>query len=71
MSIATGTGTDLAMQSASLTLLNGDLRGILRARRLSRGAMANIGQNLFVALIYDMPGVLIAAGVLSHSSAPR
>jgi P-type Cu+ transporter len=62
--IAMGTGTDLAMESAGLTLVKGDLRGILRARRLSRAAMANIRQNLFFAFVYNMAGVPIAAGAL-------
>jgi Cu+-exporting ATPase len=62
--IAMGTGTDLAMESAGLTLVKGDLRGIVRARRLSRAAMANIRQNLFFAFVYNTAGVPIAAGVL-------
>jgi Cu+-exporting ATPase len=62
--IAMGTGTDVAMQSAGVTLLNGDLAGILRARRLSEATMANIRQNLFFAFIYNAAGVPIAAGVL-------
>jgi len=59
-----GTGTDVAMESAGVTLVKGDLRGIVRARRLSRATMGNIRQNLFFALIYNMLGVPIAAGVL-------
>ena len=62
--IAMGTGTDVAMESASVTLVKGDLRGILRARALSRHTMANIRQNLFFAFIYNALGVPIAAGVL-------
>ncbi|MEK6281663.1 MAG: heavy metal translocating P-type ATPase [Acidobacteriota bacterium] len=62
--IAMGTGTDVAMQSASVTLVKGDLRGIVRARKLSRATMGNIKQNLFFAFIYNVMGVPIAAGVL-------
>ena len=62
--IAMGTGTDVAMQSAGVTLLKGDLRGILRARRLSRAAMRNIRQNLFFAFVYNALGVPVAAGAL-------
>jgi len=62
--IAMGTGTDIAMESAGVTLVKGDLRGIAKARRLSRGTMRNIRQNLFFAFIYDSLGVPIAAGVL-------
>jgi Cu+-exporting ATPase len=62
--IAMGTGTDVAMESAPVTLVKGDLRGILRARRLSRQTMRNIKQNLFSAFIYNSAGVPIAAGVL-------
>ncbi len=62
--IAMGTGTDVAIESASITLVKGDLHGILRARRLSRLAMANIKQNLFFAFIYNAVGVPVAAGVL-------
>lgn len=62
--IAMGTGTDVAMQSAGITLVSGDLRGIVRARRLSRAVMSNIRQNLFFAFVYNMVGVPIAAGVL-------
>jgi len=62
--IAMGTGTDVAIESAGVTLLKGDLNGILRARLLSRATMANIRQNLFFAFIYNAAGVPIAAGVL-------
>jgi Cu+-exporting ATPase len=62
--IAMGTGTDVAIESADITLLKGDLRGILRARKLSKETMKNIRQNLFFAFIYNMVGVPIAAGVL-------
>jgi Cu+-exporting ATPase len=61
--IAMGTGTDVAMESASVTLVKGDLRGIVRARRLSRRTMSNIRQNLFFAFVYNAAGVPIAAGV--------
>jgi len=62
--IAMGTGTDVAMESAGVTLVKGDLRGIVRARRLSRATMRNIRQNLFFAFIYNSAGVPIAAGVM-------
>ena len=62
--IAMGTGTDAAMESAGVTLVKGDLTGIVRARRLSRATMRNIRQNLFFAFIYNSAGVPIAAGVL-------
>jgi Cu+-exporting ATPase len=62
--IAMGTGTDVAMESAGVTLLKGDLSAIVRARRLSRAVMANIKENLFFAFIYNSVGVPIAAGVL-------
>lgn len=62
--IAMGTGTDVAMESADITLLKGDLRGILRAKNLSAATMRNIRQNLFFAFIYNIVGVPIAAGVL-------
>jgi Cu+-exporting ATPase len=62
--LAMGTGSDVAMESAGVTLVKGDLRGIARARRLSRATMRNIRQNLFFAFIYNALGVPIAAGVL-------
>jgi len=62
--IAMGTGTDIAMESAGVTLVQGDLRGIVRARRLSRATMRNIRQNLFFAFLYNTLGVPLAAGVL-------
>ncbi|HSH27359.1 MAG TPA: copper-translocating P-type ATPase, partial [Wenzhouxiangella sp.] len=62
--IAMGTGTDVAMESAGVTLVKGDLNGIVRARRLSRATLANIKQNLFFAFVYNSLGVPVAAGVL-------
>ncbi len=62
--IAMGTGTDVAMESAGVTLVKGDLRGIARARRLSQGTMRNIRQNLFWALVYNSVGVPVAGGIL-------
>jgi Cu+-exporting ATPase len=62
--IAMGTGTDIAMESAAITLVKGDLRGIVRALALSRATMRNIRQNLFFAFIYNTVGVPVAAGVL-------
>jgi Cu+-exporting ATPase len=62
--IAMGTGTDVAMESAGITLVKGDLRAIVRARRLSRATMTNIRQNLFLAFVYNAVGVPVAAGVL-------
>src|SRR5439155_9616919 len=62
--IAMGTGTDVAIESADITLVKGDLRGIVRARNLSRATMRNIRQNLFFAFVYNALGVPIAAGVL-------
>jgi Cu+-exporting ATPase len=62
--IAMGTGTDVAIESAGVTLLKGDLTGIVRARRLSQATMRNIRQNLFFAFIYNAAGVPIAAGAL-------
>ena len=68
--IAMGTGTDVAMESAGVTLVKGDLRGIVRARRLSRATMRNIRQNLFFAFVYNALGVPIAAGVLYPCDRP-
>src|SRR5262249_58994169 len=62
--IAMGTGTDVAIESADVTLIQGDLRGIVKARHLSRGTMRNIRQNLFLAFVYNALAVPIAAGVL-------
>ena len=62
--IAMGTGTDIAMESAQVTLVKGDLRGIVRARQLSRATVRNIRQNLFFAFGYNALGIPIAAGVL-------
>lgn len=62
--VAMGTGTDVAMQSAGVTLVKGDLAGIARARALSRATMSNIRQNLVLAFVYNMLGVPLAAGVL-------
>jgi Cu+-exporting ATPase len=62
--IAMGTGTDVAMESAGVTLVSGDLRGVARARRLSEATMRNIRQNLFFAFVYNAVGVPVAAGVL-------
>jgi Cu+-exporting ATPase len=62
--IAMGTGTDVAIESAGITLIRGDLTGILRARRLSQATMRNIRQNLFFAFVYNAAGVPVAAGVL-------
>jgi Cu+-exporting ATPase len=62
--IAMGTGTDVAMQSAGVTLVRGDLRGIVRARALSRATMRNIRENLFFAFVYNSIGIPVAAGVL-------
>jgi hypothetical protein len=62
--VAMGHGTDIAMQSARVVLVKGDLRGIVKARRLSRATMANIRQNLFFAFVYNALGVPLAAGVL-------
>jgi Cu+-exporting ATPase len=62
--VAMGTGTDVAMESAGVTLVQGDLHGLVRARRLSRATMRNIRQNLFFAFVYNVLGVPVAAGVL-------
>jgi Cu+-exporting ATPase len=62
--IAMGTGTDVAIQSAGVTLVSGDLRGVVRARRLSRATVRNIRQNLAFAFGYNLLGVPVAAGVL-------
>jgi Cu+-exporting ATPase len=62
--IAMGTGTDIAMESAGVTLVKGDLRGIVRARRLSEATMRNVKQNLFFSFLYNALGVPLAAGVL-------
>ena len=62
--IAMGTGTDVALESAGITLIKGDLRGILRARKLSQATMRNIRQNLFFAFVYNLLGVPLAAGAL-------
>ena len=62
--IAMGTGTDVAMQSAGIVLLKGDLRGIVRARRLSHATLANVRENLFWAFLYNALGIPVAAGVL-------
>ena len=62
-----GSGTDVAIESAGVTLLKGDLMGIVKARRLSQATMANIRQNLFFAFIYNAAGIPIAAGVLYPS----
>jgi Cu+-exporting ATPase len=62
--IAMGNGTDIAMESAGITLVKGDLGGISRARRLSRATLRNIRQNLFLAFVYNGIGVPVAAGIL-------
>ena len=62
--IAMGTGTDIAMESAAVTLVKGDLRGAVKARRLSHATMRNIRQNLFFAFFYNLLGVPLAAGIL-------
>ena len=68
--IAMGTGTDVAMESAGITLVKGDLRALVRARRLSRDTMRNIRQNLFLAFAYNAIGVPVAAGVLYPFGGP-
>jgi Cu+-exporting ATPase len=62
--VAMGTGTDVAMESAGITLLQGDLMGIVRARTLSQATMRNIRQNLFLSFAYNVAGIPLAAGVL-------
>ena len=62
--IAMGTGTDVAIESASITLVKGDLQGIVKAKKLSHGVVKNIKQNLFFAFVYNVLGVPIAAGIL-------
>ena len=62
--IAMGTGTDVAMESAGATLVRGDLRGLVKARKLSKATMKNIRQNLFFAFVYNAAGVPVAAGIL-------
>jgi Cu+-exporting ATPase len=62
--IAMGTGTDVAMESSAVTLLQGDLLGIVRARRLSQATMRNIRENLFLSFVYNVAGIPLAAGVL-------
>jgi Cu+-exporting ATPase len=62
--LAMGTGTDVAMESAGVTLVSGDLRGVARARQLSQATMRNIRQNLFFAFVYNAIGVPVAAGIL-------
>ena len=62
--IAMGTGTDVAIESSSVTLIKGDLSGIVKSRRLSHGVVTNIRQNLFFAFVYNTIGVPVAAGVL-------
>ena len=62
--VAMGTGTDVAIQSAGITLVKGDLNGIVKALKLSRAVMSNIRQNLFFAFIYNALGIPIAAGIL-------
>jgi Cu+-exporting ATPase len=62
--IAMGTGTDVAIESAGITLVKGDLRALLRARRLSKATVRNIRQNLFLAFVYNIVGVPVAAGLM-------
>jgi Cu+-exporting ATPase len=65
--VAMGAGSDVAIESAGVTLLQGDLRALARARRLSRAVMSNIRQNLFLAFVYNVVGVPLAAGALYPS----
>ena len=62
--IAMGTGTDIAIESAEITLVKGDLNGIVKAKKLSKAVMKNIHENLFFALVYNVVGIPVAAGVL-------
>jgi Cu+-exporting ATPase len=68
--IAMGTGTDIAIQSSGITLVSGDLRGVLQARKLSQAMMRNIRQNLFFAFVYNLLGVPFAAGLFGFTLGP-